>query len=74
MKNDAAIADYEKSIDTGATADGCSCDPYNPLIALYTESRRYDQGWGIIYKARKSGKWIAPETLDKLKKESGRSN
>lgn len=73
-KYDAAIADYEKSIDTGATADGCSCDPYNPLLWLYAEGRRYDQGWGVVYKARKSGKWIPPEFLDRLKKESGRSN
>lgn len=73
-KHDAAIADYEKSIDLGATADGCSCDPYNPLVELYAEDRRYDQSWGIVNKARKSGKWIAPELLDRLKKESGRSN
>ena len=72
-KDDAAIADYEKSIDTGATADGCSCDPYNPLVGLYAEGRRYDQGWGVVHKAQKSGKWIAPELLDRLKKESGRS-
>jgi tetratricopeptide (TPR) repeat protein len=69
-----AIADYEQSIDTGATADGCSCDPYNPLIGLYTEGRQYDQAWGVVHKAQKSGKWIAPESLDKLKQESGRSN
>jgi tetratricopeptide (TPR) repeat protein len=73
-KYDAAIADYEKSIDTGATADGCSCDPYNPLLALYTEGRRYDQAWEVVQKARKSGKWIAPESVDRLKKESGRNN
>ena len=72
-KYDHAIADYEKSIDTGATADGCSCDPYNPLLALYTEARRYDQAWGVVHKAQKSRKWIAPELLDRLKKESGRS-
>jgi tetratricopeptide (TPR) repeat protein len=71
---DAAIADFEKSIDLGATADPCSCDPYNPLLALYTEGRRYDQAWGVVHKAQKSGKWIAPESLDRLKKESGRSN
>jgi tetratricopeptide (TPR) repeat protein len=50
-KYDAAIADYEKSIETGATADGCSCDPYNPLLGLYAEGRRYDQGWGVVHKA-----------------------
>ena len=73
-KYDAAIADYEKSIDLGATADDWSCDPYNPLLWLYTDGRRYDQAWGIVYKAQKSKKWIAPEFLDRLKKESGRSN
>jgi tetratricopeptide (TPR) repeat protein len=73
-KNDAVIADYEKSIDTGVPADACSCDPYNPLLALYTEGRRYDQAWGVVYKAQKSKKWIVPESLDRLKNESGRSN
>ena len=73
-EDDDAIADYEKSIDTGATADGCSCDPYNPLIALYAESRQYDQAWVVVHKAQKSGKWVTPETLDRLKKESGRTN
>jgi tetratricopeptide (TPR) repeat protein len=73
-KYDAAIADYEKSIDLGATADGCSCDPYNPLLGLYTYDRRYDQAWGVVHEAQKSKKWLAPESLDRLKKESGRSN
>jgi len=73
-KYDAAIADYEKSIDTGAIADGCSCDPYNPLFGLYTEDRRYDQGWVVVRKAWSYGKWIMPDLLDRLKKESGRSN
>ncbi len=73
-QNDAAIADYEKSIDLGASADPCGCDPYNPLLYLYTDGRRYDQAWGIVHQAQNSKKWIAPESLDKLKKESGRSN
>jgi tetratricopeptide (TPR) repeat protein len=73
-KGDAAIADYEKSIDLGATADGCSCDPYNPLLALYIGGQRYEQAWGVVHTAQKSKKWIAPESLEKLKKESGRSN
>jgi tetratricopeptide (TPR) repeat protein len=73
-KYDAAIADYEKAIDFGATADDWSCDPYNPLFGLYAQSRRYDQGWEVVHKAQASGKWIMPELLDRLKKESGRSN
>ena len=73
-KYDAAIADYEKAIEFGATADDWSCDPYNPLFGLYAQSRRYDQGWEVVHKAQTSGKWIEPELLDRLKKESGRSN
>lgn len=69
-----AIADYEKSLELGATADGCSCDPYNPLLWLYTDGRQYDQAWGLVNKAQKSKKWIEPEWLDRLKKESGRSS
>jgi tetratricopeptide (TPR) repeat protein len=73
-KNDDAIADYEKSIDFGASADGCSCEPYNPLIGLYEQDRRYDQGWVVVRKALSAGKWIMPDLLDKLQKESGRKN
>jgi tetratricopeptide (TPR) repeat protein len=70
---DAAIADYEKSIDSGAVSDGCSCDPYNALLGLYSENRRYDQGWVVVRRALNAGKWVAPELLDTLKKNSGRS-
>ena len=71
---DAAIADFEKSIELGITADGCSCDPYNPLLGLYTsETRQFDKAWEIVRKARKSKPWIAPELLEKLKKDSGRN-
>ena len=73
-KYDAAVADYEKAIDFGAAADDWSCDPYNPLFGLYANSRRYDQSWEVVRKARTSGKWIEPESLERLKKESGRSN
>ena len=73
-KYDAAIADYGKAIDMGATADDWSCDPYNPLFVLYDKNRRYDQAWEVVQKAQMSKKWITPELLDKLKKDSGRSN
>lgn len=72
-KYDAAIADYKKSLDLGGTADECSCDPYNPLLAIYTQGRQYDQAWGIVHQAQASKKWIAPEMLERLKKESGRN-
>ncbi len=73
-KYDAAIADYEKAIELGAAADDWSCDPYNPLFGLYDKNRRYDQAWEVVQKARTSKKWIEPELLDVLKKDSGRSN
>lgn len=74
-KYDASIADYEKAIEIGATADGCSCEPYNPLVGLYCgESRQYDKGWEVVHKAQKSRRWIAPELLEKLKKDSGRND
>ena len=73
-KYDAAIADFEKAIDMGATADDWSCDPYNPLFGLYDNERRYDQAWEVVHKAQTSRKWIEPEWLERLKKNSGRSN
>lgn len=71
---DAAIVDYEKSIDAGAMPDGCSCDPYNPLLTLYSGSRRYEQSWAVVRRAMKAGQWLAPDLVAILKKESGRSN
>jgi len=72
--DDAVIADYEKSVDFGARDDGCSCDPYNPLIGLCEQDRRYDQVWEVVHKAWKSGRWIAPDLLSILQQESGRRN
>lgn len=74
-KVEAAIADLEKSIEYGVSADGCSCEPYNPLLALYTnETRQYDKAWALVGEAVKHGKWIAPELLESLRKSSGRSS
>ena len=70
-----SVADYEKAIEIGTTADGCSCDPYTPLVANYvSESRQYDKAWEVVHKAQKSKRWIAPELLESLKKDSGRNN
>ncbi|MBI5211236.1 MAG: hypothetical protein HY927_14785 [Elusimicrobia bacterium] len=74
-KFDSAVADFERSIELGSAADGCSCDPYDPLLGLYIDaSRRYDKAWDLVHQARKSGRWIAPELLDQLKKDSGRND
>ncbi len=68
---DAAITDYEKAIDRGATADDWSCDPYNPLFVLYDKNQRYDQAWEVVNNARKSRKWIDPELLDRFEEGFG---
>ncbi len=57
-----------------STAVLIPCDPYNPLLGLYSESRRYDQSWAVVRRALKAGKWVAPDLLAILKKESGRGN
>jgi len=75
-KYDAAAADYRKSIELGAgPGDGCACDPYEPLVALYTvETRQYDEAWEVVHLAQRSKKWISPELIERLKKDSGRSD
>jgi tetratricopeptide (TPR) repeat protein len=73
QENDAAIADFEKSIEIGASADGCSCDPYNPLVGIYDGASRYDQAWEVVRKARSSRRSIAPELIAELRKHSGRN-
>ena len=69
-----AAADFQKSIEIGATADGCSCDPYNPLFILYTQAGQYDQAWAVVHNAQKFKKRIDPDLLNILKKQSGRTN
>ena len=67
-KYDLAIADFEKSIEIGSSADGCSCEPYNPLLAIYLiEKPDYDKAREVARRAKTSRKWIAPEYLEKLK-------
>lgn len=72
----AAAAAYRKSIEWGA-ADDKSC-PYNPfesLVAFYTvETHEYDKAWEMLHQAQKAGRWIAPEWIERLKKDSGRNN
>jgi hypothetical protein len=41
---------------------------------LYSERRAFDQGWVVVRRALNAGKWIAPDLLTVLKKESGRPN
>lgn len=65
---DLAIADYEKSIEIGSTADGCSCEPWNPLVGIYlNEKPDVEKAREVVRRAQASRKSIAPEYLEKLK-------
>jgi len=67
---DAAIADYEKSIEFSSLGGGCECQPDSPLAWIYAEQKRYDKSWEVVRRAKWSGRWIAPELIDQLKKVS----
>jgi len=68
-----AVSDYEKSIEFGATADSCSCDPYAPLAETYCDRLgQYDKSWAIVHKAQAGKSWMPPEFIERLKQASGR--
>ena len=75
MNLSAAAADYEKSIAVGGTSndDGCSCEPYNSMLVIYTDTKQYDKAWILVHQEQKSNR-LAAELVDQLKKASGRSN
>ena len=63
-----AIADYEKSVEIGSSADGCSCEPYDPLVGIYlNEKPDVEKARAVVRRAQASRKRIAPEYLEKLK-------
>ena len=71
---EAAAVDYEKSVELGAkTDDGCSCEPYNSLLEIYTETKQYDKAWDFVHRAQNSHHFLDGELVDRLKKASGRN-
>ena len=72
----AAAVEYQKSIEIGAADnDSCPHEPYDSLVGFYTmEMHQYDKAWDLVHQARKSGRRIEPETMDRLKKQSGRTD
>ena len=70
----AAAAAYQKSIEFGV-ADDKSC-PYNPLengVRIYMiETHDYGKAWEMVHRAQKLNRWISPELIERLKKDSGR--
>jgi tetratricopeptide (TPR) repeat protein len=65
---DLAAADFEKSIRIGTSADGCDCEPFNPLVWIYLDQQHdMEKAREVVRRAQDSRKWIAPEYLEKLK-------
>ena len=70
---DLAIADYEQSMAIGVPPGSCDCDPYTPLAWVYLDAKKdYDRSWAIVARARAERHWVAPELIERLKRESGR--
>lgn len=71
---DAALADYEKARELGAPTDGCECDPYWGLAALYLDHKHdADKSWSIVHAAKRRG-YIPAEFLAHPKQVSGRDS
>jgi tetratricopeptide (TPR) repeat protein len=66
-KHDLAISDLNRAIQIRGTSDPCECEPYNPLLAIYLQTRENDKAREVVSLAQRSGKWIAPENLEQLK-------
>lgn len=71
-QHDLAISDLKRAIEMRATSDGCECEPYNPLLAIYLRTQQYDKAREVAAQAKSSKQWIAPEYLTQLKAAGGR--
>jgi len=69
---DAAVADLEKAVALGGSGDGCECQPESPLAGAYLERKEYDRSWAVVRAAQAEHRWIMPELVERLRKESGR--
>jgi len=70
-KYDLAVSDLNQAIQIRAPSDPCECEPYNPLLTTYLQTREYDKAREVVALAQRSKKWIAPENLEQLKALSG---
>jgi tetratricopeptide (TPR) repeat protein len=72
----AAASAYQKSIEFGLADDkSCPYEPFASMVGIYaTETREYDKAWEAVHRAQKADRPIAPELIERLKKESGRTN
>ncbi len=72
----AALEAYQKSIEFGVADDkSCIGEPLGEMVRIYTVStRQYDKAWETVHQAQRAGRWIAPELLERLKRDSARTN
>ncbi|HLX45099.1 MAG TPA: tetratricopeptide repeat protein [Bryobacteraceae bacterium] len=70
----AAATAYEKSTEFGVADDKtCPYDPYANSVEIFTtETRQYDKAWEIVRRGVKHGRFIAPDLIARLVKDSGR--
>ena len=73
---EAAVAAYHKSIEFDvADNKTCPVEPFEAMIAIYTtESRQYNNAWEIVQQAKKAGRRIRSELIERLTKDSARAN
>lgn len=64
-----AILDYQKAVELYAQADGCSCEPFNPLALIYAEKGEFAKSREIVSKAKKSRVGIDKDLIEKLSAE-----
>jgi tetratricopeptide (TPR) repeat protein len=72
----AAAAAYQKSVEFGVADDhSCPYDPFESGIAIYTtQTHEYDKAWEILHRAQEAGRKISPRVIERLKKDSGRTD
>jgi tetratricopeptide (TPR) repeat protein len=72
----AAAVAYQKSIESGIADDkSCPNDPIESLVWFYTtQTREYDKAWEMVHQANTASRRISPGLIERLKKESERTN
>lgn len=61
-----AVVDYERSLSFEAATDDCECQADTPLAWCYLDLGRGDDARRTIERARRAGRSVAPELLERL--------
>jgi len=72
----AAAVAYQKSTEFGTADDyDCPYEPFETMVAIYTtETHQYDKAWEAVHQAQKVNRRISPKLIERLKKDSGRTD